>query len=511
MPESHPYAETGPIFENRPEINIADPYTLLLDQNVSFVLETNRPATNFSASGLPSGLSLDSSTGEVSGYPSALGTYLSNLEATNYAGTLSRQVFFEVKDFSQWPFSLKIDLDGYSGSSTIGNFPLFLELNDSISGFSYEQFVSSHGHDLRFLTGDQSEEIPYEVVEWNPNGISSFWVLLPELAPNTSIYAIWGILMHWSNLPIVETVRCGGKYHGVWHMDGNDDEVVRDSRNSFHATPYNIEELRVPGVMGSAINFDGVNDYLDMSLDAHPPDGTTQLTISFWSYGRFATLTDSTLFESGSVLGRHLNVHYPWSNSRFYWDAGSGTYDRVEKEDSNYLGAWMYWTLQKDVDLGIMRIYKNGTFFAEAFNRTRPLVGQVDSFRIGSARAGGAWWKGWLDEFRIGLFIETPDSILASYSNQNPNAGGGFSSFDSVQGPPIILRDQIAEGFANDANQSFEYLVKTFPQAQSFSIVGLPPGLDFNQSTGRIAGVPLQGGVMESPLRPIMPMDLIKE
>ena len=76
---------------------------------------------------------------------------------------------------------------------------------------------------------------------------------------------------------------------------------------------------------------------------------------------------------------------------------------------------------------------------------------------------------------------------------KNPNAGGVFSSFDSVQGPPIILRDQIAEGFANDANQSFEYIVKTFPQAQSFSIVGLPPGLDFNQSTGRIAGVPLQG------------------
>ena len=121
MPESHPYAETvlfSKIVRNQ---HVADPYTLLLDQNVSFVLETNRPAANFSASSLPSGLSLDSSSGEVSGSPSALGTYL-KLEATNYAGTLSRQVFFEVKDFSQWPFSLKIDLDGYSGSSTIGNF-----------------------------------------------------------------------------------------------------------------------------------------------------------------------------------------------------------------------------------------------------------------------------------------------------------------------------------------------------------------------------------------------------
>ena len=98
-------------------------------------------------------------------------------------------------------------------------------------------------------------------------------------------------------------------------------------------------------------------------------------------------------------------------NSRFYWDAGmSDQYDRIEKEDSNYLGAWVYWTLQ-DSELGIMRIYKNGELFLEGFNKTRPMGGPVDSFRLGSGRLGGAWWNGWVDEFRIGLFIESGGDI----------------------------------------------------------------------------------------------------
>ena len=70
--------------------------------------------------------------------------------------------------FSGYPFGLNIALAGYSGSSTIYDFPLFLELNASIDGFSYEQFASPYGHDLRFLSADASEELIYEVVDWNP-------------------------------------------------------------------------------------------------------------------------------------------------------------------------------------------------------------------------------------------------------------------------------------------------------------------------------------------------------
>ena len=68
-------------------------------------------------------------------------------------------------------------------------------------------------------------------------------------------------------------------------MDDGSTDLVRDSQGSYHATPNNFDELYDEGVIGKALNFDGVNDYLDMSLGAHPPSGTEQLTISFWSKG----------------------------------------------------------------------------------------------------------------------------------------------------------------------------------------------------------------------------------
>ncbi|MEC7400726.1 MAG: DUF2341 domain-containing protein, partial [Verrucomicrobiota bacterium] len=278
-------------------------------------------------------------------------------------------------------------------------------------------------------------------------------------------------------------------------MDDGSTDLVRDSRGSYHATPNNFDELYDEGVIGKALNFDGVNDYLDMSLGAHPPSGTEQLTISFWSKGGFDTLSNTTLFESGTSLGRNLNVHLPWGNSRIYWDAGSeGVWDGLNKEIAEYSGVWVHWVLQKDANLGIMRIYKNGVLFEEGFDRTRPMGAEVDAFKVGASRYQGNWWKGLLDEFRIGLFMESSDSILASYQSQNPSGAGSFASLSDVSGPPIILGGQLAEGYANDANRSFSYLIKTYPVADSFTVVGLPPGLDFNQSTGRISGVPLQGG-----------------
>jgi hypothetical protein len=339
MPSGHPYKSSKPVFENRPELLLASPFTLLLDQNVSISLPTNRPADQILADGLPPGLELNATAQVVTGMPTTIGTYFSTFETSNPAGSLSKTIEFKIKDFSPWIYSSSISFPGYTESSMIKDFTVYVELNSSVPGFSYEQFASKYGHDLRFLTGDGKTELAYEPIEWNRNGTSSFWVLIDEMDANTSIRAIWGNPNYGEQPSYCRDGTVWDKYRAVWHMDGDDPTLVRDSRASYHATPHNIDELRVTGVIGKAVSFDGSNDYLELPLDSHPPAGTDHLTISFWTHGNFATLTNSTLFESGSALGRHLNVHFPWSNSRFYWDAGmSNQYDRIEKEDSNYLG-----------------------------------------------------------------------------------------------------------------------------------------------------------------------------
>ena len=73
---------------------------LIKDQNVSLFIETDRVAHSFSAINLPEGLSLDSSTGEITGSPQGPGNFDSILGATNQAGSLSKNITFEINDFS---------------------------------------------------------------------------------------------------------------------------------------------------------------------------------------------------------------------------------------------------------------------------------------------------------------------------------------------------------------------------------------------------------------------------
>ena len=192
LTDSHPYKINPPAFENRPEILISSPYFIGVDQDLNFTIGTNRPAIMFEGEGLPTGLILSQADGVISGKPSVRGTFNSVLHATNDAGTYSQPIQFVVTDFSPWPFELELNVTEYSSASLTENFVLYVELNESIGGFNYEQFTDEEGRDILFLSADRSSELAYELIEWNPLGTSSFWVLLPKLENDTSIYVKWG-------------------------------------------------------------------------------------------------------------------------------------------------------------------------------------------------------------------------------------------------------------------------------------------------------------------------------
>ena len=68
---------------------------------------------------------------------------------------------------------MDLTLDGYTGSSTLTDFPVLVEFNSSISGFSYNGFLDPMGmvclplSDLRFFASN-GKELSYEIAEWNP-------------------------------------------------------------------------------------------------------------------------------------------------------------------------------------------------------------------------------------------------------------------------------------------------------------------------------------------------------
>ena len=66
LPGAHPYKNSKPVFENRPEVTLPSPYSLLLDQNLSISIFTNRPANQIVVTNLPRDLILTQVTRKFS-------------------------------------------------------------------------------------------------------------------------------------------------------------------------------------------------------------------------------------------------------------------------------------------------------------------------------------------------------------------------------------------------------------------------------------------------------------
>jgi len=79
-----------------PVIRNASTATLACGSAVNYAIDAIYGPTGYSATGLPSGLSLNPSTGVVSGIPTTAGTYAATIGATNAAGTTITYVTFTV-------------------------------------------------------------------------------------------------------------------------------------------------------------------------------------------------------------------------------------------------------------------------------------------------------------------------------------------------------------------------------------------------------------------------------
>jgi len=93
---------------------------------------------------------------------------------------------------------MSLSFSGYVGrAETLTSFPVLVVLSNNVgnSRFTYDDFVSSQGHDLRVRNGADTAALNYEIESWNSGGASYVWVQAPELRPDgTSL-----ILLRWGD------------------------------------------------------------------------------------------------------------------------------------------------------------------------------------------------------------------------------------------------------------------------------------------------------------------------
>ena len=165
---------------------------------------------------------------------------------------------------------------------------MLVRLSTAIPGFSYQQFASPTGGDLRFTDSGGTREIPYEVDQWNDtNGISSVWVQVPHLDRdnqrlNDFIWAYWGNPNATTpatngNVWVPQTFEGLPAYDIVYHLKETNFPYI-DSTLTYPALT-GVAPVAAPGIVGTGELFDGSTEFLDSGLVT---DLGSNFTLSAW-------------------------------------------------------------------------------------------------------------------------------------------------------------------------------------------------------------------------------------
>ena len=161
---------------------------------------------------------------------------------------------------------------------------------------------------------------------------------------------------------------------------------------------------------GNCINFDGVDDYIELPTATIPQTG--EITISFWANG------DNSLPKDNSIIAaydqsnnRVINIHLPWNDSKIDFDCGNtgNSYDRIEKlaEAVDFKDQWNHWVFTKNVTTGEMNIYLNGTLWDSGKDKNKQISGTT-LVKFGS---GYGFYHGQVAHLRIYDRVLSPEEI----------------------------------------------------------------------------------------------------
>ena len=174
-----------------------------------------------------------------------------------------------------------LTISGYSGSTTLANFPVLVRLSaGSPSGFAYADVTNG---DIRFADAN-GNSLPFEIEKWDSSGESHVWVSVPSLSGQaTTITMYYGAIT--GKLPPVDStgVWSLAGYQNVHHFsDASGYMDIESSANNLTVTRQGANTVDAAGVLGSSLANTG-NNLLGLSV----------ATSSCWMWEAGGTVTFS--------------------------------------------------------------------------------------------------------------------------------------------------------------------------------------------------------------------------
>ena len=192
-------------------------------------------------------------------------------------------------DWTKYAHSFTVKFSGYSGTTTLTDFPILVRISESRIAFPiYAKCKVPDGGDLRF--SDASGALLSSEIEcWNPGGESLVWVKVPSLNADTVITGHFGCSSPDEVTP--SDVWSNG-FLGVWHLgaEGSNDQpdsVAGGNPFVLNTTYPDGVCAGTNGIAGLAAAFnqrsDGKGAY-SISDSSGKYSGFSKLTVEYWTY-----------------------------------------------------------------------------------------------------------------------------------------------------------------------------------------------------------------------------------
>lgn len=489
----------------------------------SYQITAANAPTNFSTTGLPAGLSVDSSTGLISGTPTVSGTFSATISANNASGTGSAALVLTLLP-PQSPvitssalangtfgsaFSYQITATFSPTSYNITNLPAGLTVNTStglISGTPTQTgvFTSSISASNASGTGSGSLTISVQtLVAWgsNSSGETSVPTGLSNVAAISA--AQYDSLVMKSNGTVV---AWGNNDFGQANVPSGLNNVVAVASGSTHSLALksdgtvttwgntvwglgtvpsglsNVVAIAAGQLHSLALKSDGtvLGWGLNSSGQVTIPSGLNNIVaIAAGSNHSVALKADGTVVTWGYYPNGGPTP--PTGLSNVVAIAAGESHDLALKSDGTVVAWGSNWAGQTSVPSGLNNVV------AIAAGTVHSLALKAD----GSVVAWGAVNAGYQNYGQVPApaGLKNVVAITAGYCHNLALTGN-----DSSIAPPAVISPLRKLG----AFYPFQYRIIAKNNPTSYSATGLPAGLSVKTSTGLISGTPTQSGTFNS-------------
>jgi hypothetical protein len=336
-------------------------------------------------------------------------------------------------------------------------FPVLVHITDS----DLASDARSDGYDIVFTDSEGRSKLHHEIELFNStSGELVGWVKVPFLSSSTDtvIYMYYGKSGQSSptenpnevwDSNFVEVLHLNETGDGT--ADEFEDSTTYDNHGQGGGGTSGYVPTRSEGKIAGGQEFDGTDDFINVSHDDSIDFVTEDFTVAVWVKADESDLVDGDrIFCKGLSGGAGIRYELciEIGNDRMIWTID----DDTTKETANYDdltnwadGTWHYFVMVREKSGNEIRLYDNGVEVATDTDATTTLSSSLD-LQIGrrDPSEGTEYIDAVLDEFRISKTVRGTDWINASFNNQNdtvsflyPGSEENTNSVKDLQSTPI--------------------------------------------------------------------------